>query len=85
METQTRLYAYTGPLSSVTLNVDGEELDVLLNPKTLVALPPEHPYTLALIAQKRLVAMPSPDSPAPQAADEPAQDDKPRRGKGAQP
>jgi len=51
----TQLYTYTGPLSSASLRVDGQEMDILLNPRIPVELPPEHPFTQTLLAQKRLM------------------------------
>jgi len=53
-------YTYVGPLSGASLRVDGQDLDVLLNPKKPVSLPPEHPFTLALLAQKRLIPVSAP-------------------------
>jgi len=64
-------YTYVGPLSGASLRVNGKDLDVLLNPKTPVALPANHPFTQTLLAQKRLVAVPvteaenPPPPPAP--------------------
>jgi len=55
----TQSYTYTGPLSSASLRVDGQEMDILLNPRIPVELPPEHPFTQTLLAQKRLVPVPA--------------------------
>jgi len=61
MSIQTQRYRYIGPLSGASLRVNGKDVDVLLNPKKPVELPPEHPFTQTLLAQKRLIALP----PAP--------------------
>jgi len=72
MSIQTQKYTYVGPLSGASLRVGGKDVDVLLNPRKPVSLPPAHPFTLALIAQKRLIAVPvaepeNPPSPPPPA------------------
>jgi len=62
----------TYTLSSASLRVDGQEMDVLLNPRIPVELPPEHPFTLALLAQKRLTPVPAkPKGKAPGKGDAP--------------
>jgi len=60
-------YTYVGPLSGASLRVDGKDVDVLLNPRKPVKLPPEHPFTQALIAQKHLIPVPvsEPENPPP--------------------
>jgi len=66
MSMQIQRYRYIGPLSGASLRVDGQDVDVLLNPKTPVDLPPDHPFTQALVAQKRLIELPlSADAGAP--------------------
>lgn len=88
MKTTTQ-YRYHGPLSSASIQVDGQTIDVLLNPKRLVSLPADHAFTQTLVAQKRLVAMPvgvaaiasTPAHTAPVEPEEPAASSaKPKKG-----
>ncbi|MGO1073227.1 hypothetical protein [Lysobacter sp. CA199] len=58
-------YRYNGPTSGATLLIDGEPHEVMLFDQRDVELPETHPYTLGLIAQKRLA--PAPKTPAAKA------------------
>ncbi|NMX60199.1 hypothetical protein [Pseudomonas sp. WS 5079] len=48
-------YLYTGPQSGASLRVDGELLDVQLQPGKPVELPADHEYTQVLLELKLLV------------------------------
>jgi len=79
-------YVYSGPVSSVSLRVGARIVDVQLHPGKPVGLPADHPYTQALIAQKRLTPIaPEPVSEATSAAADNPPEDKPRRNKAGQP
>ncbi|EJG5923840.1 hypothetical protein NAE50_002234 [Salmonella enterica] len=45
-----KTYIYSGPPSGATLNDGGKQREVLLWPGKPVALTPDHPYTLTLLA-----------------------------------
>lgn len=72
----TRRYRYQGPVnSSVTLKVDGKDVDVLLFRGKEIDLPEEHDYVKTLVALEHLapVAPAQPAAPAQTAADTAAQ------------
>jgi len=61
----TRKYQYHGPTdSSVTLRVDGRDVDVLLFRGSTVELPQTHDYVQTLIALGHLVPVDEPTAPA---------------------
>lgn len=47
-------YRYSGPVSGVTLSVDGQDQEVMLHPETDVDLPTEHEFTKTLLARRHL-------------------------------
>jgi len=62
MAVNIQAWRYSGPLSSVTLRVGDENLDVVLHPGKVVHLPAEHEFTQTLAAQKRLVRVEEPQA-----------------------
>jgi len=68
---QMTQYVYNGPIASVSLRIASRIVDVQLHPGKPVQLPAEHPYTQALVAQKRLVAVAPIESIEPQPAPDP--------------
>ena len=48
-------YIYHGPLSSITLTIEGKSQDVILMNGKQVILPDDHDYTQTLVSQERLV------------------------------
>jgi len=85
MNVETQAWRYSGPLSSVTLRVGDENLDVVLHPGKIVRLPAEHEFTQTLVAQKRLVRVEEPQAATqpPPPETEPEASGKPRNKKGA--
>lgn len=61
-------YLYDGPQSAAALRVgkDRTLLDVQLLPGQFVELPPDHEYTLVLLALKHLELMPIPAAALPE-------------------
>jgi len=85
MAVNIQAWRYSGPLSSVTLRVGDENLDVVLHPGKVVRLPAEHEFTQTLAAQKRLVRVEEPQvaPKVPPPAGKPEVTGKSSREKGA--
>jgi len=76
-------YRYSGPVSGVTLDVNGKELDVRLHPNKTVQLPESHEYTQTLLGLGYLTAIEAaPDALQHTSPDDATAPGKPRSKKG---
>lgn len=54
-------YRYAGPMSAVTLALEGgQATDIVLTPGAEIDLPPQHPYVVTLLARGHLTPIPTP-------------------------